>query len=460
MELLDKKYVIELDSIKGAIQSSDLLAKYLEDEEEEDYQAMREEFEPAIEAVYQKIASENPLQLISIEEKLLDPEFEGMYLSRVLGYSVLRGEVDELYRYKRPQDHFKKVLLAICASPNFDLIQMRVGQGVQIGFGLSSNIWITNLIEMVEAKRVKEFLQSQVLLKYREVDHRKVSYHRYKRQFSTDYQSAEFPTNTGELKVLFSSLFYFLKHRVRIQSNNASLIPHIVAFLNNDEFVGTKESVKVLSLFANFYDHSGHQDWIKQKFNETRRNYSAFSEVYFELLEALLRGELEVTKEADERVLNIIDKDFADDTRDYYQLMHIIHAMGYVHDDTIQAVRAFYDQHEGMSTINECLRYAILGHFKRLMENLDVDSYTEYFELNKTFMVYMQIFNNQQFNQDVKKLSLQYIAKLLKRYTDKRGKDYQDIKKFVSHTFLELGFLKDKEIVELFKTRRKRKATT
>ena len=69
----------------------------------------------------------------------------------------------------------------------------------------------------------------------------------------------------------------------------------------------------------------------------------------------------------------------------------------------------------------------------------------------------MKIFGNQQFNQDVEDSSMVYIKKLLKRYTDKRGKDYQDIKKFVSSTFVELGFMKEKEVVELFKTRRKKK---
>ena len=69
----------------------------------------------------------------------------------------------------------------------------------------------------------------------------------------------------------------------------------------------------------------------------------------------------------------------------------------------------------------------------------------------------MRIFDNQQFNQDMEKISMSYIAKLLKRYTDKRSRDYQDIKKFVSHNFVDYGFLKDKEVVELFKTRRKRK---
>jgi hypothetical protein len=50
-----------------------------------------------------------------------------------------------------------------------------------------------------------------------------------------------------------------------------------------------------------------------------------------------------------------------------------------------------------------------------------------------------------------------YVKKLLKKFTDKRGKDYQDVKKFVSTAFIDFKFLKPKEIVELFKTRRKRK---
>jgi hypothetical protein len=55
---------------------------------------------------------------------------------------------------------------------------------------------------------------------------------------------------------------------------------------------------------------------------------------------------------------------------------------------------------------------------------------------------------------------MSYVQKLLKRYTDKRGKDYQDIKKFVSQTFVEANFMNEKQIVELFKTRRRKKATT
>ena len=87
-----------------------------------------------------------------------------------------------------------------------------------------------------------------------------------------------------------------------------------------------------------------------------------------------------------------------------------------------------------------------------------MESYSDYFELSKIFPVYMELFGNQQFNQHIKDLCMKYVKRgLLKRYTDKRGKDYQDIKKFVSTNFLDLGFLSEKEIVELFKTRRKKK---
>jgi hypothetical protein len=91
------------------------------------------------------------------------------------------------------------------------------------------------------------------------------------------------------------------------------------------------------------------------------------------------------------------------------------------------------------------------------MTNIDVQDYTEYIELSKIFPVYMNIFSNQQFNYELKELCLKYVKKLLKKYTDKRGKDYQDIKKFVKTNFVDLGFMKEKELVEFFKTRRKKK---
>jgi hypothetical protein len=121
----------------------------------------------------------------------------------------------------------------------------------------------------------------------------------------------------------------------------------------------------------------------------------------------------------------------------------------------MEAVKAFYNHHEGRSLINECLRMAIFQYFSRLLNNLEVREYHELFSLAKIYTVYIHIFANEEFNLSVKDLSMRYVKRLLKHYTDKRGKDYQDIKKFVSTTFQDLNFLKEKDVVELFKTRRK-----
>jgi hypothetical protein len=52
---------------------------------------------------------------------------------------------------------------------------------------------------------------------------------------------------------------------------------------------------------------------------------------------------------------------------------------------------------------------------------------------------------------------MDYVKKCLTKFTDKRARDYQDVKKFVSGVFVDLHFLKEKDVVEMFKTRRKRK---
>jgi len=68
----------------------------------------------------------------------------------------------------------------------------------------------------------------------------------------------------------------------------------------------------------------------------------------------------------------------------------------------------------------------------------------------------MKIFSNEKFNQDVQSLNQNFIQKLLVKFNDKRGKDYQDIKKFVTSHFADLEYMKEKDIAELFKSKRKK----
>jgi len=449
MEALSQEYKSHLDQLKDALQSSELLETYLENESEDLYKQMIEAFEPHIMEVYTHVADNNPLQLIALENELLDTGFEGLFLPRILGYSVLRGEKDANYKYKRPQDHFKKILNAICESANFDFIKNRIGQTVQIGFALSSDIWLTNLMENLTNKKVKSFLNIQKLDKYRDVAGRQTGYANYSKQFvNQNYLTADFPSTPTELKIMGSSLIHFLQYRANRRFNNESLIPHLDKLISNESLQNDPDFLEITMLTGMFYQISDQSAKIVSGIlDKLRKNDPEFVTKYFQHLHNLYKSNVEITPEADKRMSKIINKSIKDGISEYYNLMDVVHTKGYVHEDTISAVKEYYDRHE-------CLREGIFGYCESFLNNLDAESYHEYFEINKVFVSYINTFYNQKFNQNIKELSLRYINRALEVYTDKRGRDYQDIKKFVSSSFVDLGFKTEKEISEMFKTKR------
>ena len=459
MEKLDAKYADRLDKIAEEVQSSDLLEQYLDDEEESSYKALAEEFEPAMEELYQEVADEHPMQILELEEKMRDERLEALYMPRVLGFTVLRGVINENYKYINPQDSFRKTLLYICSSPNFDIVKNRIGQGVQIGFALSSEIWISNIMNKIELKRVSQFLQSQRLDRYRDLKYRKEGYDRCKRQFSDlNFYTAPFPQNETELKLYYPKLKDFIVERVIMDKDNSSLHSYVVYFVKNDKLPGSIEYVYLFGLFINYFELEGKdKEEFTKRLNTERKEITGFNEKYFTFLRELLDSRLPVTADCDRRVSEILDKSIDDDLTMYYNMTDIIHNKGYIHEDTQQAVRDFYYAHEGLSTINECLRLTILKYFHKLLTELDEEDYREYMEIYNIFIAYMNIFKNEKFDQTVKHYSLDYVRRLTKHYTEKRGKDYQDIKKFTMSTFQDLGFMTEKELKNFFKTKRKRK---
>ncbi|MEY3367630.1 MAG: hypothetical protein RI973_785 [Bacteroidota bacterium] len=458
---LDDIYKQQLQTIAGAIQESDELAYYLSEEEESYYEQLRENFEPEIELLYEKVAMENPLQIISLDQVLMHEAFEGLFLPRILGYSVLRGELNDQVKYARPQDHFKAVLMAICNSPNFEILKKRIGQSIQIGFALSSDIWITNLIAAIDNKRIRYFLQSQKLDKYRTPEGRLKGYLVYKKQFQHfNYMTAEFPSSVGELKVMTASLKEFLMYRIEKKLDNSSLLPFLRDFIKNSDFHPHEEYLQILCLYANFIGRSEEdRKHLGDYFNAVRAKVPGFAESWLRMLVDLgSGGRIIIDNEADANVSAVADRKVNDILSEYYTLMDMIHQRGYMQEETMEAVKVFVNKQAGLSTVNECVRMTIFSYFARLLNNLEVSDYHELFELSKIYTVYIKIFANEHFNQDVKKASMNYVEKLMLHFTDKRGKDYQDIKKFVSTTFVDLNFLKEKEVMEMFKTRRKKKA--
>ncbi len=461
MQPLDEKYYNRLNDLAAAIQDSPNLEQYLEEEEDDFYNALRVEFEPQLSELHHQVASEAPLQLVTFEKYLLEPPFEGLYLPRVLGFSVLRGEIGDQYRYVRPNDHFKDILLAICRSPHFDQLKKRIGQSISVGFALSSDIWITNLMSLVENKRIRFFLQQQKQDRYRDLKDRAELYNRYSNQFRHEqYHSADFPASLGEMKPNFSALRQFLLKRFEAGGDNASLKSQIQDFLNNKEFHGSEEYLEMLAMCGNYVDlDPAERLAFATHFERERRSFPEFDLRYMRFLIGLYQSP-GISSVNDARINAFIDKNWKDKISDYYRIAEKIHELGYVHPDSIEAVQHFYNTHEGLSVETECLRQLILTYFARLMEGLTEREYADYFELTKIFNIYMKIFGNQQFNQSIEKISMVFVDKLLKKFTDKRAKDYQDVKRFVSTQFVDMGFMKDKEVVELFKTRRKRRKST
>ncbi len=459
MKELDKTYIDQLDAIAEEIQNSEELKVYLEEEEDEQYMEIRQIHEPKITKIYTEVANDHPLQLLALEKHLINDKFEGLFLPRILGFAVLRGVINDDYKYIRPQSHFKDILLAICNSSNFDLIKQRIGQTIQIGFALSSDIWITNLINLISNKRIRYFLSGLKAPKFRDPRSRALGYVRYKNQFRNEnYMSTEFPSTVAGLKTLFPSVRKFMIYRIEQKNSNSSFISEIKSFLDNELFQNAPEYVELLGLYTHFFElEDGDKDHLKSVFNATRTRIPNFAEQWWDLLIDLRKGGLDIDPSADRQIISVLDSSIEDQLSAYYKLADEIHSKGYMNEEASESVKAFYGQHEGMSPINKCLRATIFGYLKRFMNNLMLDQYNEYFELSKIFPTYMDIFSNQKFNQNIKELCMAYVKRLLKKYTDKRGKDYQDIKRFVSSNFLELGFLKEKEIVELFKTRRKKK---
>ena len=275
-----------------------------------------------------------------------------------------------------------------------------------------------------------------------------------------NYLTVDIPTNKAELTNRINNLVKFLETRDSKGLSHASYEKEIQNLLDQDDLHTTKEFVRLANTLLKLEHISdGLKGNVANVINGLRKNYDRFNEVYFDLLEQRLTELSNVDVTFDRAMASILDKDIKDDMLKFYELMEVMHSKGYIHEDTIEDVRKFYNAHEGLSTINQCLRLTVSGYFAQLLNNLEVDDFRDYFELSKIFDIYINLFANEAFNQRVKRANLAYIKRLLKHYTDKRSKDYQEIKKFVSIAFVDMGFLSEKEVIELFKTRRKRKKT-
>lgn len=452
---LDQKYLTKLNDIKVSIQHSELLKAYLDEEEDELYTTLKEEFEPRIEEVYKEIASQNPLQIIAVEKELLDPDYEGLFLPRILGYSVMRGQLNENVKYIKPQEHFKEILLAICNSANFDVLQLRSGKTIEIGFSLSSDIWITNLMNEISNKKVRQYLEGLKLLKYRDERIRLTSYKGYKKQFANfNYLSSSLPESCSDLTVNGASLIEFLIFRSKSEFDNTNLEPFINKLLNED-ISNCPEYLKLLLVIGLYFDiDAGNKKTFGEQWEKVSKQ-SNFEDRVFEVFNTIQENDHDLSSTATERLQGILGKEGKSEFLKFLNMIVGVEEEGYINETAADQMRAYYNNHEGLSLQNEAARIYIYNKFRSFISKLQTADFHEYFEFNSVFVNYMKIFSNEKFNQDLKAVLLKYVRTLLRTYTDKRSKDYQDIKKFVQPSFVDMGFMNEKSVKELFKTKRK-----
>ncbi|MEL6140497.1 MAG: hypothetical protein AAFU67_02645 [Bacteroidota bacterium] len=454
-------YHARLEAIAEAIQGAEVLQQYLDEEEDIYYQTLKDAYEPYIEEIQLEVADKHPLQLEAFERALLDDRFEGLYLPRILGFSVLRGEINDYFKYARQQDHFGDILKYIAGNANFDQLRGRIGQSIQIGFALSSDIWVTSVVDSIGSKQVRQFLLAQKKDENRVVKGRARAYTRYARQFrNRNYQSAHFPKTKEELSSFYNAVKQFLLYRVSTDFDNSSLLTPLHDTVTNPEFAGIAELHRLAVIYGAFFDPSEeHRGQLVAVFNRERKVGTQFAD---ELLSMLLefKGKKKVKFGPDEerRLSTVVDKSFDDQLTAYFTLTDKIHNDGYINPPVHEAIASEILNHQGLSDFNENIRQTIYGYFARFVKGIGTDGYAEWFELTgKQFAVFIQLFGNEAFSQQLKELAVKYTKSLIKAYPDKRGKDYREIKKTTVTTFQDWGFMTEKQLKEFFKTPRKKK---
>ncbi len=460
MKPLSPEFKAEIEEIKESIQESDLLTTYLESEEESDYKELIDYYEPMIQELYNKVANKVPLQLLSLEKAILDDRLEGLFLPRILGYAVLRGALDDELKYIRPQEGFREILLFICDSVHFDYIKTRIGQTIQIGFALNSDIWTTSFINGIQNKRVVNFLRNLRSEDLWQFKNRQEAYNRYRKQFEGyNFYTIEFPDDAIELKASYRQFLDFLKFRIKYELDNDSFEAELTSFLENESLQEPQEYINILGLSAHFIEFSPERSKRIGAIYNKLRTRNDFHDKHFYFLERLMKSDIEVGVDSFVRLYELLPSEPKDDFYTFYYLQNVIKENGLGSEVTIEEIRKVYNQHEGLSDFNEALRLVIYKYFAAELKEISAEDYQGYFELNKLMTIYIRMFDNQHFNQELKHASVRLIKKFLKVYTYKRGKDYQDIKKYVTSQFQDLGFMTEKEVLELFKTRKRRRST-
>src|SRR5690606_20149479 len=279
---------------------------------------------------------------------------EGLFLPRILGYSVLRGALDDDFKYIRPQTAFREILTYICESVYFDFVKTRIGQTIQIGFALNSDIWTTSFINGIQNKRVVNFLRNLRSEDLWQFKNRQEAYNRYRKQFEGyNFYTIEFPDDAIELKASYRQFLDFLKFRIKYELDNDSFEAELTSFLENESLQEPQEYINILGLSAHFIEFSPERSKRIGAIYNKLRTRNDFHDKHFYFLERLMKSDIEVGVDSFVRLYELLPSEPKDDFYTFYYLQNVIKENGLGSEVTIEEIRKVYNQHEGLSDFNE-----------------------------------------------------------------------------------------------------------
>lgn len=134
---------------------------------------------------------------------------------------------------------------------------------------------------------------------------------------------------------------------------------------------------------------------LTQVFNKLRKEKSNFDIDFFAYFLQFVDDKANFIIDAVGNLSKFIDKSIEDELSRFFWLMDIVYTKGYVAAETIDAIRKYYNEHEWLSNQNRCLRHSLNNRFSKFFNTLSEKDYHEFFEMFKTFSIYMDIFSNE-----------------------------------------------------------------
>ena len=202
----------------------------------------------------------------------------------------------------------------------------------------------------------------------------------------------EITSDDGKYKVMGENPDNFPKEPAADDANNFTMTSTaLVTAINKAIFAVSNDDLRPAMTGVFFeLDKKDHKT-LATTFNAIRKDVPEFSEQFLRfVLELHKSDEIDLTPEADARISSVVDKKVKDDLSVYYDLMDMIQDKGYVAEEVQIAVKDFYDKHEGLSLVNECVRSTIFDCFVRYINNLQKIAYTDFFEISKHFQNHLQ----------------------------------------------------------------------